>query len=339
MRGKKALTLTDVARRAGVSRTTASYILNGRADQMRIAPETVLRVQHVVDELGYRRNRSAQNLRTSTTRTIGLLSDHVASGHYANSMLIGASIAARRSDHLMVIGESQGDRELEDQLIQDMLERQVDGFAYMRLVTSRVTVPEPLRDQNLVLVNCVDEHGAFPAILPDERAGGWTAADVLVDSGIEGDVYVIGEDPTPDAMAGPLRLAGITERLEEAGWPLAGVVPCPWDVRETHDAVHHWLMSGVQPAALICLNDRVAMGTYQALAKHGLDVPSDVSVVSFDGSELATWLRPPVVSVAVPYEAIGERAIDELTSSPAPSAGTRWVSMPQSSGLSVRGRA
>lgn len=336
MRGKKALTLTDVARRAGVSRTTASYILNGRADQMRIAPDTVLRVQQVVEELGYRLNRSAQNLRTATTRTIGLLSDHVASGHYANSMLIGASIAARRSGHLMVIGESQGDREVESQLIQDMLDRQVDGIAYMRLVTSRVTVPELLLDQRVVLVNCVDEHGAFPAILPDEHAGGRAAAGLVLDSGIEGDVFVIGEDPTPEAMAGPLRLAGITERLDEAGRPLAGVVPCPWAVRETHDTVHHWLASGVRPAALICLNDRVAMGTYQALATYGLDVPGDVSVVSFDGSELATWLRPPVISIEVPYEAIGEIAIEELTSSPAPSTGTRWVPMPQSPGLSVR---
>lgn len=333
------MTLTDVARRAGVSRTTASYILNGHADQMRIAPDTVLRVQHVVDELGYRLNRSAQNLRTATTRTLGLLSDHVAGGHYASSMLIGASVAARRSDHLMVIGESQGDRALEDQLIQDMLDRQVDGIAYVRLVTSRVRVPDLLRDQRVVLVNCVDEHDAFPAILPDEHAGGRSAADILLTSGIEGEVYVVGEDPTPEAMAGPLRLAGITERLDEAGWPLAGVVSCPWDVRETHDAVNHWLMSGVRPAALICLNDRVAMGAYQALATHGLDVPSDVSVVSFDGSELATWLRPPVVSITVPYQAIGERAIEELTSSHAPSTGTRWVSMPRTSGLSVRGRA
>lgn len=339
MRGKKSVTLSDVARRAGVSQTTASYILNGRADQMRIAPETAARVQAAVEELGYRVNRNAQSLRTATTRTIGLLSDHVASGHYASSMLIGASVAARRSDHLIVIGESQGDLGLENELIQDMLERQVDGFAYVRLVTSRVTVPELLRDQHLVLVNCVDEDRAFPAILPDEHAGGRAAADVLVTSGIEGDVYVIGEDPTPEAMAGALRLAGITERLDEAGRPLAGVVPCRWDVREAHDMVHHWLMSGVRPGAMICLNDRVAMGVYQALAQHSIDVPGDVSVVSFDGSELATWLRPAVVSIEVPYQAIGERAIAELLGSPAQTVESTWLPMPVTPGLSVRGRA
>jgi LacI family transcriptional regulator len=73
--------------------------------------------------------------------------------------------------------------------------------------------------------------------------------------------------------------------------------------------VHLWLMSGVKPTALVCLNDRVAMGTYQALAVNGLDVPRDVAVLSFDGSELAGWLRPPVTSVALPFAELGERAV------------------------------
>ena len=79
------MTLRDVALHAGVSRTTASYILNGRADQMRIATATVDRVREAIEDLGYRPNRVAQNLRTSTTKTIGVLSDHVASGAYASS--------------------------------------------------------------------------------------------------------------------------------------------------------------------------------------------------------------------------------------------------------------
>jgi len=82
----------------------------------------------------------------------------------------------------------------------------------------------------------------------------------------------------------------------------------------------------------------LAMGTYQALATHGLDVPSDVSVVSFDGSELPTWLRFPVAAIEVPYEAIGERAIEELTSTPTPfHRNEMGVSHAAESGLSVRG--
>ncbi len=91
-----------------------------------------------------------------------------------------------------------------------------------------------------------------------------------------------------------------------------------WTVGAAHDAVHLWLMSGVQPSALVCLNDRVAMGAYQALATNGLDVPRDVSVVSFDGSELATWLRPAVTSVALPFAELGERAVRMLLEPPGP---------------------
>ena len=63
--------------------------------------------------------------------------------------------------------------------------------------------------------------------------------------------------------------------------------------------------SGAGPPALICLNDRIAMGVYQALADHGLDVPEDVAVISFDGSDLATWLRPASPSLRLPLRRDG----------------------------------
>ena len=73
-----------------------------------------------------------------------------------------------------------------------------------------------------------------------------------------------------------------------------------------------WLRNGGRPGALVCMNDRVAMGACQALAHHGLDVPGDVAVVSFDASDLALWLRPTLTSVAIPYVEIGVRAVERL---------------------------
>jgi LacI family transcriptional regulator len=305
-----------VAARARVSTTTASYILNGRSAEMRISPETEQRVRAAATELGYRPNRSARNLRTSTTKTFGVISDFVASGQYASQMLTGASAAARDSGHLLVIGETEGDPGVEALLIEEMLDRQVDGIIYVRLVHSEVTVPPLLAHRRAVLLNCVDRSSSLPAVLPDELQGGRTAAGLLLDAGVAGRVYVVGEDPTPNALAGPLRLDGVRAGLREAGVDLAGVVTCDWTVEAAYDAVHLWLMSGVQPTALVCLNDRVAMGTYQALAANGLDVPRDTAVVSFDGSELAAWLRPPVTSVALPFAALGERAVRMLLDSP-----------------------
>ncbi len=68
------------------------------------------------------------------------------------------------------------------------------------------------------MLNCIDPGAATRCrVLPDEQAGGRTAADAFLDAGIAGGIYVVGEDPTPRAIAGPLRLAGIGERLTAAG--------------------------------------------------------------------------------------------------------------------------
>lgn len=335
MKASTKVTLSDVAARAGVSTTTASYILNGRSAEMRISPETERRVRAAVAELGYRPNRSARNLRTSTTKTFGVISDFVASGLYASQMLTGASAAARASGHLLVIGETEGDPEVEALLIEEMLDRQVDGIVYVRLVHSEVAVPPLLAHRRAVLLNCVDRRSPLPAVLPDELQGGRTAAELLLAAGVHGNVFVVGEDPNPDALAGPLRLAGVRAGLEDAGHGLAGVVPCAWTVGAAHDAVHLWLMSGVKPTALVCLNDRVAMGTYQALAVNGLDVPRDVAVISFDGSELAGWLRPPVTSVALPFAELGERAVRLLLEPPGPPGQVVRVPMGVAEGRSL----
>jgi LacI family transcriptional regulator len=306
------VTLTDVAVRAGVSTTTASYILNGRSEQMRISAETQGRVREAATHLGYRPNRSARSLRTATTSTIGVISDFVASGHYASQILSGSSAAARESDHLLVIGETEGDAGIEARLLEEMVDRQVDGILYVTLVTRRVTVPDPLLQHRVVLVNCIDPRLELPAVVPDELQAGRVAAGLLAEAGVTERLFVIGQDPDPNALAGPLRLEGVLYGLREAGLALTGVVPCTWDVVPARESVARWLSDGARPAGLICLNDRVAMGVYQALAQHGLRVPDDVSVVSFDGSDLAGWLQPRLTSVVVPYAEMGAMAVHRL---------------------------
>jgi len=303
--------LSDVATRAGVSATTASYVLTGRSAEMRISETTEQRVRQAVLDLGYRPNRSAQNLRTAKTSTVGVISDFVASGHFSSQMLAGASEAALQRDHLLVIGETGGDAEVERMLIEEMIDRQVDGIVYVTRTGLEIQVPEKLAGTRTVLLNCFDPHSPLPAFVPDEFGGGHTAAGVLLDAGVTGDIHVVGEIP-PDTFAGPERLAGINDRLAEVGRAVAGVVPCPWDVAAAYEATHEWLSTGARPGGLICLNDRVAMGVYEALAEHGLHVPNDVSVVSFDGSELATWLRPQVISVALPFLELGTQAVHAL---------------------------
>ncbi len=327
-------TLADVARLAGVSGTTVSYILNGRAEEMRISERTRQRVLDAVAELGYRPNRSARSLRTKTTKTIGVISDFVASGMFASRMLAGANAGARALDHVLVIGESEGDPAVEAVLLDEMAERLVDGLLYITRTTMETTAPK-FPGNRVVMLNCTDPDRDQVCVLPDEHAGGRTAAEVFLDAGITDGIHVVGDDPTPRAIAGPLRLAGVGERLDEAGHHIDGVISCDWAVDPAYHALHEFLRAGHRPRGLVCLNDRIAMGAYQALAESRLRVPDDVAVVSFDGSELAGWLRPKVTSVALPFEEMGDLAV-RLLLEPATSASTRHlVPMPLVPGDSV----
>jgi LacI family transcriptional regulator len=340
------VTLRDVATRAGVSRTTASYILNGLSGQAGISPDTDKRVREVADALGYRPNRNARSLRTATTTTIGVITDYVASGMFSSEMLAGANMAARRADHLLVIGESEGDDQARDLLIDEMIDRQVDGVIYATRTALRTEFPARLAGTRAVMLNCYDPDRPVPSVLPDDRTGGRGAADILLAAGVSADVFTVGETPDDDGVAGSRRMAGIRERFAEEGHAIAGTIECLWDPEPTYDAVLEWLNRGNRPQGLICMNDRAAVGAYQALRDHGLDVPGDVSVVSFDGSALASWLRPRAVSIGLPLRSMGALAVELLLGSPdsrgsghygdPDQGGVHLVPMPVLAGDSVR---
>ena len=169
------------------------------------------------------------------------------------------------------------------QLVRDMLDRQVDGFIYAAMFTREVKVPGRLHDQPLVLLNCTTGDSQVPAVIPDEINAGREAAQILLDAGYRDGVFIVGE-PAPHVFAARERVAGVNEALTAAGVQLAGVLACRWEPAPAHAAVLDLLNNGGRPGALICLNDRVALGAYEALGEAGIHVPDDVSVLSFDDS-------------------------------------------------------
>jgi LacI family transcriptional regulator len=255
----------------------------------------------------------ARSLRTKVTRTIALISDTLASDAYAGRAIQGAVAAAVAHGHLLFIGESEGDTVVEEKLISDFLDRQVDAFLYASMFTRYVRVPKALRGHPVVLMNCLTR-SARPAqhtVIPDELGAGWSAAKVITDAGHRDGVYLVG-DPAAHVFAGRERLAGIREGLGAATTKLAGTIDCNWWPDSAYDAVRCVFDSGTRPKVLICLNDRIALGAYQAVRAAGLTIPDDVSVVSFDDSELAAWLRPQLTSISLPHYQIGWHAVELL---------------------------
>jgi LacI family transcriptional regulator len=292
-------TLSDVAARAGVAATTASYILNGRTLEMRISSDTEARVRLAARDLGYRPNRTAQSLRTASTRIIGVVTDYVAGGMFSARILAGANAAARAQDHVLMIGESDGDPGLTTDLVHEFVDRQVDGLLFVTRTTSTISLPAGIEGTRVVTVNCVDDSSAYPSVLPDDRGGGRRAAEAILATGVRDGIVVVGARPTP----------GLVERLQEAGTEVAAWLECPWSVDAAYDAVSSWLAGGGRARVVVCLNDRIAWGVYHALADVPLAVPEDVSAISFDGSELGRWMRPTLTSVALPFFEMGQEAV------------------------------
>jgi LacI family transcriptional regulator len=326
--------LADVAERAGVSQTAASFVLTGRRKEMRISLEVEARVLEAARETGYRPNILSRSLRTGTTHTVGFISDTIATTPFAGDLIKGALEAAHDLGHLLLIAETEGDPQLQQQLLETMIDRQVDGIVLASMYTRKVSVPAALRSRRAVLLNAVPTRSArLISVIPDEIEAGRTAAQALLVAGHADGIYVIGvglepnELPRPEgALAATERLQGIKRTLTARGVKLAGGVGCEdWQPELGYNAVRRLLADGAHIRALICFNDRLAIGAYNALAEASLSIPADVSVVSFDDDPLATWIRPQLTTVAIPHYELGRRSIELLLETPPDARGGRGL--------------
>ncbi|MEO6085856.1 MAG: LacI family DNA-binding transcriptional regulator [Umezawaea sp.] len=319
-------TLKDVADHAAVSKTTVSFVLSGRRD-MRISPATEERVLQAARVLGYRGTRSPYTTPVPGSPVIGLVSDTIGTEAFAGEMIRGCIAAAAEHGHTVLMAESLGDPGLESAALDSLLGRGVNRFLVGATGTRKVSVPRALVGSSTVLMNCVDRSSATTAVVPDEYAAGRTAAQTLLDAGHTDRIWLVGEVPRA-TFPGQRRLAGIRAALRSAGLELAGHVQCHWWPDIARDAVSAILGADDQasPTAVIAINDRAAMGVYQAAAALGMAVPDDVSVISFDNSDISRWLSPGLTSITLPYFDLGRRAVELLLDENRP-GGTHTVGM------------
>ena len=310
--------MAEVARTAGVSRTTTSLVLSGRAREFRISRNVEQRVLDAAEELQYRRNVVSVGLRTGTTRTIGLLSDTVATSQLAGDMIKGVIEAARQRDVMLFIGETEGDVEFERGLLQAMHDRRVDGIIFASAYARAIKIPEGLTRAPAVLLNALPKQPSpLPRVVPDEVEAGRAAARVLLDAGHREGIHLIGAGPgvrnvPAGGVAAVERLIGIREVLGEVGVKVSSGRLCHEWRSEEGFAATRALLEHKRPRALICFSDRLALGAYQAVDDAGLKVPTDVSVVSFDDHPIASWIRPKLTTVALPHYELGRAAVEVL---------------------------
>jgi LacI family transcriptional regulator len=307
--------MKDVAERAGVSRTTVSLVLNGR--DARIAESTRRRVEQAARELNFRPSVAAQQLRTSRSRMIGLIGDEIASGPFAGGLIAGAQAAASDRDHALVVMNTgrEGDLSVDLRALDD---RHADALIFATVMTRPVRLPAELaaRGPGVLLLNCYEETLGLPAVLPDDRAGGAAAAELAAAAGHRRIALIAGERGTWPATA---RLAGYRDALARRGIPFDKnlVRHGNWHADSGYSQARKVLAVRRPPTALLCGNDRMALGAYDAIKELGLRIPQDVSVIGYDDQqEIVAYMRPPLTTMRLPYYEMGELAVAAILDGP-----------------------
>lgn len=301
------VTLSDVAKRAGVSIATVSYVMNDRDGVGERTRENVLRI---ADELGFRLNRVASGLRTGRTQVLGLVLADITNPFYPE--IAGGVIAAAAAAGFQVFLSHGGtDGGLDGEVVQALCDHQCGALIFTSLVVSDGPLLADVVPSDLPIVQTVRRIPGIRAdfVGIDDRAGAREAAQHLVDLGHR-DLAVLAGPSASSASSE--RTAGFREALAEAGIELEpeSVIECSLTLEAGHRAALQLLESrGRPPGAVLCGNDLIALGAVDAFLGRGLSVPDDVSVTGYDDIWFASSRLVQLTTVRQPRDEMGRAAV------------------------------
>jgi DNA-binding LacI/PurR family transcriptional regulator len=313
-------TSVDVARRCGVSQSTVSLVLSGKAAG-RVSEQTAAAVRSAADDLGYRPNAAARALKTGAARTVVLVVPDVTNPFFG-AVLRGAQSAARDAGYAVALVDTANDRAYGTASAAALQAGPADG-----LLLFAIDPPAPRggsRAEPIVLIE--SDVGGHPGVRLDVEGGTAAAVRHLLDLGhrrighlasaIEGSTFRL-RRRTLEALAG------------DAPSARADFVP-----EEARDAALSLLGDHPDLTAVFCDDDVLASGVYLAARRLGLRIPGELSVVGFDDLDVARVLDPPLTTVTADARALGRVAFELLA---AQMAGERPESRVLDVALTVRG--
>jgi DNA-binding LacI/PurR family transcriptional regulator len=302
--------LRDVAAHAGVSVRTVSNVVN---DFQYVAPATRARVQASIDELGYRPNVAARNLRRGRTGLLALVVPEIDSPYF--SELAARTVRIAEADGWTVlIDQTDGDPARERSLLRGERSQLVDGVIFSPLSMSAVEL--------------ATRPDATPIVLLGEHAGAPPVDHVVIDNvtaAADAVAHLIARGRSRIAAIGvPPMLANETARQRQLGYrralAAAGIAQqtelelavTSLHRAEGHSAMTALLESGAHPDAAFCFSDELALGALRAVVDAGLRVPEDIALVGFDDVEDGRFAVPRLTTVAPDKEGIARLALQSL---------------------------
>ena len=317
---RRRATSADVAARAGVSRTTVSFVLNARTDAG-IPPETWRRIEEAARELGYFPHGAARALAGGTSHTIGLVlrqsAEQVAADALLAETLWGVASEARTGGYRVLVEPLSPEGGRYSDL---MLSQRVDGLIVSGPRVDDEELAALVADGFPIILQGSLPDVPAPSVDIDNRAGARTAVEHLLGLGHRR-IGCITNAPLAYTAAAD-RVAGYRDALAaaEIGFDGGLVIEGAFDAASGHAAMTNLLAHAKDVTAVFVASDMVAFGALRALREAGLRVPADISVVGFDDIPLARHFDPPLTTIRLPANALGAAAgralVDRLAGRP-----------------------
>jgi DNA-binding LacI/PurR family transcriptional regulator len=300
-------TIAQIAQNAGVSVPTVSKVLNGRTD---VSLPTRERVERVIEEYGFVRNRAARALRKGKTGLVDLILPRLDDEYYL-PILEGVAQILREAGVRLVLTSTNYRPEQEVQWIDTVTDHSTDGIL---LVLPSDEAIEHLERSGLPFVLIHNQGGlrsTVPSVTITSWEGGFTATTYLISLGHRRIAYIGKTAPARDAIE---RIAGYRAALDAANLPIDPQLLCEGAFTETdgYTATRALLELPEPPTAIFAGNDRQAAGVYKALHELGMSVPDKMSVIGFDNLPYTELMTPPLTTVHVPRLELGRTAATML---------------------------
>lgn len=315
------LTIIDIARLSGVSKSTVSRVLSGAAN---VSEEAREKVMDAVQTSGFRRNALAQSLRSGRTGMVGLLIPDIANPFWAD-VARGVQDAAAEEDISLLIFNSDWEPERERRHLQALTQSRVDG-----------AIVNPVRDGldeiarfQIPLVLIGSSAGQFPqlpSVGSDISQGVSIGLERLIAAGLGMPALLVGD---ADRTARERFVSAVRETGTAAGWPVDELV-----LENGHYTVEGGrlamsrLLERTPPRVVFAANDLMALGALQALRAAGLRCPQDVAILGFDGIPAAEVSAPALTTVMKPSREIGRQAFGLLNRRIGGETGVSHLSLP-----------
>lgn len=306
-----AVTLNDIAKKAKVSVTTVSRVLNNKNKKYRISDETQKLILKAAKSLNYRPNEVARGLRLKKTHTIGLIVPDISNPFFASVTRI-IQTSAYKSGYSLIVCNTDENLKTEIEQVNLLRGKGVDGFIIMPVGTDSRHIKE-LKNDSIPLVlldRCFDDIKTNSVVV-DNYTGAYNAIEHLVKYGHKRIAIIQG---LPNTYTNNARVKGYKDVLAKYGIPVDSKLIVGKDFRKENGYVETKILLNLEdsPTAIFTSSDLITIGALQAITEENLSIPDDISIVAFDDTEFAPYLISPLTSVNQPKELMGEIAVKIL---------------------------